>query len=86
MSQRSDLITQDKTFTCPRWILRNCNVCLSNCVFIYSKAKDMQQMVKLEEEMDRRPATVVWATETETQVHTHSRIHTHAGAETLHRG
>ena len=37
----------------------------------------MQQMVKLEEEMDRRPATVVWATETETQAHTHTHIHTH---------
>lgn len=72
MRRRSDLITQDKTCTCPRWNLCNCNVCLSNCVFIYSKAKDMQQMVKLEEEMDRRPATVVWATETETQVHTHT--------------
>lgn len=39
----------------------------------------MQQMVKLEEEMDRRPATVVWATETETQVHTHTHtvVYTH---------
>lgn len=34
--------------------------------FILSKARDMQQMVKLEEEMDRRPATVVWMTETDT--------------------
>lgn len=34
-------------------------LCGSNCVFVYCKAKDMQQMVKLEEEMDRRPATVV---------------------------
>lgn len=46
--------------------------------FVPSKAKDMQQMVKLEEEMDRRPATVVWATETETQTHTHTlNKHTH---------
>lgn len=29
------------------------------CFVIVSQAKDMQQMVKLEEEMDRRPATVV---------------------------
>uniref|UniRef100_A0A4W6DU47 1-phosphatidylinositol 4,5-bisphosphate phosphodiesterase n=1 Tax=Lates calcarifer TaxID=8187 RepID=A0A4W6DU47_LATCA len=35
---------------------------VSVCLFMFfvpSKAKDMQQMVKLEEEMDRRPATVV---------------------------
>uniref|UniRef100_A0A8C9ZLK5 1-phosphatidylinositol 4,5-bisphosphate phosphodiesterase n=1 Tax=Sander lucioperca TaxID=283035 RepID=A0A8C9ZLK5_SANLU len=35
-------------------------VCVCLTVFsVSSKAKDMQQMVKLEEEMDRRPATVV---------------------------
>lgn len=34
----------------------------------------MQQMVKLEEEMDRRPATVVWATET--SPHKNTVIHT----------
>lgn len=41
-------------------------------VLILSKAKDMQQMVKLEEEMDRRPATLVWMTETHTHTHTSS--------------
>lgn len=41
----------------------------------------MQQMVKLEEEMDRRPATVVWATETHTQTHTLSLLHTQAAPD-----
>ena len=48
-----------------KWIVRGVfsvesSVCLrlSMC-FVPLKAKDMQQMVKLEEEMDRRPATMV---------------------------
>lgn len=48
--------------------------------FILSKAKDMQQMVKLEEEMDRRPATVVWMTETDT----HAITHTHKQLQKQH--
>ena len=31
------------------------------------QAKEMQQMVKLEAEMDRRPATVVWNSRTQTE-------------------
>lgn len=54
---------------------------------ISPKAKDIQQMVKLEEEMDRRPATVVWATDRVTGPHmytpTHSYTHTQSSAETL---
>lgn len=45
----------------------------------------MQQMVKLEEEMDRRPATVVWAAETHEHKRTLVHSHTQEGAENTPR-
>lgn len=36
-------------------------------MFLMLQAKEMQQMVKLEAEMDRRPATVVWNSKTQTE-------------------
>ena len=42
---------------------------ISTCkvLFLMWQAKEMQQMVKLEAEMDRRPATVVWNSRTQTE-------------------
>lgn len=36
-------------------------------MFLMLQAKEMQQMVKLEAEMDRRPATVVWNSKMQTE-------------------
>lgn len=36
-------------------------------MFLVLQAKEMQQMVKLEAEMDRRPATIVWNSRTQTE-------------------
>lgn len=43
---------------------------ISTCkaMFLMLQAKEMQQMVKLEAEMDRRPATVVWNSKMQTEV------------------
>jgi len=88
-----------------RSFVKHCTLTFVSCFCVWLtvrlfsislKAKDIQQMVKLEEEMDRRPATVVWATETKTQAstHPHEETHTDTGAEilrhrepsTVHRG
>lgn len=39
-------------------------------MFLMLQAKEMQQMVKLEAEMDRRPATIVWNSKTQTEAAT----------------
>uniref|UniRef100_A0A7N8XB03 1-phosphatidylinositol 4,5-bisphosphate phosphodiesterase n=1 Tax=Mastacembelus armatus TaxID=205130 RepID=A0A7N8XB03_9TELE len=69
--ENSKAISQDKTIknkaererwvthNVPKHLLKTSFYVCTNMYYVSLKAKDMQQMAKLEEEMDRRPATVV---------------------------